>query len=75
MFESMEDAKEKLHTEMYTQAEQDCEGDNNCGNALYKREFTVGGVVYIAELYLSYYLLDETFYCISDSTFNTELKA
>ena len=74
VFEYIEDAEVNLHSALYTEAEQDCEGSYTCGNYQYEREFMVDGVVYTATLDVEYNRHDKTYYFIEDSEFSIAPK-
>jgi hypothetical protein len=72
VFDSLEDARDKLEDELRDMAFEDCQGAHNCGDSEYRQEFFVDGVKYVAICEVEYDRHDKTYYYIYGHKFRIE---
>ena len=64
VYDNLEEANEWVRGQLYTMADEACEGAFNRGERAYEQEFIVDGVKYIGTLEVEYGRHDKTYYFI-----------
>ena len=64
VYDNLKEANEWVRGQLYTIADEACEGAYNCGEQAYEQEFIVDGIKYVGTLEVEYGRHDKTYYFI-----------